>query len=256
MLKSNVAVRADWLPRAFVAGFVGTVVMLFAFLVAQWSSIWMLPNLDTGSREWVWLNHLVFNPLVNLAHNSLYLAMSFHLLMGIVWALIYAWAEPHLGGAGYWRGLKFALLPWVLSLVFFFPVLHAGFAGVALGAGPLPALGNLVLHGVYGLVLGGLYSPLGDMAAAGDGGLDRELELRAGLSSERHVALGLVIGLIVGAITGGLLVFFGYVFHQPDMGVMLFTMALGGALGTLLGLLVGLPTSQSEALHRARVHST
>ena len=50
--------------------------------------------------------------------------------------------------------MEFALLPWLVSLVIFMPLLGGGILGLSLGAGPLPIVGNLVLHALYGAVLG------------------------------------------------------------------------------------------------------
>lgn len=48
----------------------------------------------------------------------------------------------------------FSLIPWAFSLVVFLPLVGGGFLGLGLGAGPLPILGNLLLHAVYGVTLG------------------------------------------------------------------------------------------------------
>ena len=54
--------------------------------------------------------------------------------------------------------MLFSIIPWFLSLVVFFPIVGAGFFGADLDAGPLPAIGNLILHLIYGAVLGSMYT--------------------------------------------------------------------------------------------------
>ena len=69
-------------------------------------------------------------------------------------ALVYArYVEPRLSGASWWRDAVRAH-PWLLSLIIFLPLMGGGLLGMNIGAGPLPILGNLILHLVYGAVLG------------------------------------------------------------------------------------------------------
>lgn len=58
------------------------------------------------------------------------------------------------------RGVLFALLPLGCSLLVALPLAGAGLAGLGLGAGALPALGEVARHLVFGLVLGTLYPSL------------------------------------------------------------------------------------------------
>ena len=69
-----------------------------------------------------------------------------------------------LGNASYCRGplrgAAFALLPLGGSLLLALPLVGAGPAGLGLGAGPIPAVGEAVRHLAFGLVLGTLYPAL------------------------------------------------------------------------------------------------
>src|SRR5205085_11758532 len=94
------------------------------------------------------------------------------------------------------------VIPWLFSLALFLPLVGGGFLGFALGAGPLPIIGNAILHLVYGATLGMVYGPAGDSvldgplhAAAGD-------DILEGPSSEIGAARGLLIGLGVGVVVG------------------------------------------------------
>ena len=98
---------------------------------------------------------LVNNPVAERTADGVLLAIGANLAMGLLLALVYArYVEPRLSGASWWRGMQFALVPWLLSLIIFLPLMGGGLLGMNIGAGPLPILGNLILHLVYGAVLG------------------------------------------------------------------------------------------------------
>ena len=84
--------------------------------------------------------------------------------------------------------MLFSLVPWLLSLLVFFPAVGGGLFGADLDAGPLPAIGNLVLHLIYGAILGTVYCIPESAASTED---DR----RAAQLENDGTALGLVVGL-------------------------------------------------------------
>lgn len=81
----------------------------------------------------------------------------FHVVMGILLALAYAWLfEPRLKGTGMRRGLLFALLPWLIHSAVLMPLVGNGLAGYRV----LPLVGIawfFVANLVYGAVLGFCY---------------------------------------------------------------------------------------------------
>jgi len=82
-------------------------------------------------------------------------------LAGILWAFAYAlWFEPRLPGRDWLKGMAFSLLPTLVSWLVVLPLLGAGPLGLALGAGLLPAAGELLRHLVYGAALGLAYPML------------------------------------------------------------------------------------------------
>ena len=87
-------------------------------------------------------------------------AWTVHVLIGTVaWGLAYAALEPHLpGGRGWPRGVAFAAGAWVLMMVTVMPLAGAGLFGLGLSLAA-PVL-TLVLHLVYGAVLGFTYGAL------------------------------------------------------------------------------------------------
>jgi hypothetical protein len=193
-----------------------------------------------------WLSALTINPVVDLARPNIYAAFALHLAAGLLWALLYtAVVEPRLSGPDWQRGLVFALLPWAWSVVVFFPLVGGGLFGMALGAGPLPVLGNLALHAVYGLVLGDLYGSLGSSLDAEPGpasSAQQTLLANAEQSAARGLVLGLAFGMVVSMV--GLLVVqaAGDPAFTPSaaLPVVLVVMVSGAAWGATLGSLAGL----------------
>ena len=88
-------------------------------------------------------------------------ASALFFLAGILWAIAYAlWAEPRLRGPDWLKGVAFSLLPTLVSWFAVLPALGAGPLGLGLGAGIVPAAGELLRHLVYGAALGLAYPML------------------------------------------------------------------------------------------------
>lgn len=250
--------RSGWLSRAIISGFVATVVMLVAVIVAYGIGL-LLADLDLADRRGSativsWFHGLTSNPIVDFARTTFYAALAVHIAVGLLWAVAYGYfAEPWLGGPGWRRGALFSFIPWVLSLVVFLPVVGGGFLGLALGAGPLPIVGNLIAHVVYGATLGFVYGPFGDVVLDGSGGQGSEEETRAMLSAEQMAARGILVGIVAGAgvsMLAGLLSPASPGQKLLDMPLAAFIVAsglIGGALGGVVGSLVGLTASSRKS---------
>lgn len=94
------------------------------------------------------------NPPDMLAENlggNLALAWAAHLAIGAVLAVIYAFVAGRLPGPPALRGALFSLAPWLLVL------LLSAMQGML--AGPM-AIGSLLGHLTYGIVLGAIYGPV------------------------------------------------------------------------------------------------
>jgi MFS family permease len=221
---------AIWLRTGIIGGFAATIIMSIA-LVIGYLAAGIFADQDASTVSG-WFYGLTHNSLTDDTFEIPIGAYGLNLLAGVIWALIYAaFFERRLKGPGWWRGMTFALLPWLLSLVVFFPVVGAGFFGVALEAGPLPVVGNLVLHLVYGASLGALYLSL---TTSGEAARGEDRLLQAGWI-DHGIAVGLAGGLMVGLILGA----FAGVLVDPG-GVSATEMTLAGAaIGVLGGLLVG-----------------
>jgi hypothetical protein len=229
------------LSRALLAGFLASVTMVVAFSVAFVVSV-VLGGLSLGAVS-EWSRGLTGNQLIDVARPNLYAALGVYVTGGLLWAVLYGLVfEPRLRGSGWERGALFAVIPWLFSLAVFLPLVGGGFLGMSLGAGPLPIIGNAILHVVYGAVLGVVYGPMGDTvwdsprhAATGD-------DVWAGPSSEIGAARGLLIGLGLGIVAG--LISIGVLsgaelMHLNPLSVAIPIALVSAAFGGLIGSLTG-----------------
>jgi hypothetical protein len=179
----------------------------------------------------------------------------------VVWALLYArfidgnrslawWIGR---GPGWERGMRFAILPWLFSLLVLLPAAMVNMLGWALSAGPLVPLGNLLLHLIYGFTLGQLYDASADEPNVGaDLSYEEPLEAVAVAHSEDFGAAGIVVGAIVGALVGvGLAIVLPPVLPNVDFGGWQAALAVGGilaggAVGGIVGSFAGLPQTPPD----------
>ncbi|CCF86010.1 conserved membrane hypothetical protein [Nitrolancea hollandica Lb] len=125
----------------------------------------------------------------------------------------------------------FSLLPWLVSVLVFLPVMGGGVLGLNLGAGPLPLLGNLLLHLGYGVTLGELY--------AGQEPVDLAY-------LKPTIVAGILPGLVLGGLVGLLSSSVLAPGAQPVMAAVLGAI-LGSAGGAILGTFLGLaPASEQK----------
>jgi hypothetical protein len=224
---------------ALLAGFVATVAMVLAFAVAYAAALVLgrMPVPLAGD----WFRGLTNNALIDTAGPVLYEATAIFVIGGLVWAVLYGMVfEPRLSGRPWLRGIKFGLIPWLFSLLVFMPLVGGGLLGLGLGAGPLPILGNLILHLVYGTLLGTVY-------ASGESVFDRPRHEASGddllsgrfqeLGAARGMAAGLALGMLLGA-AGALLI--------PQLG-MINPLAMVIALALTLTAFGGFVGSVSSA---------
>jgi uncharacterized membrane protein YagU involved in acid resistance len=132
-----------------IAGFIATVAL--SILMIAKSSMGLLPQL---------------NPIEDIVHVAnvltgmtlpLPLGWIGHFVLGtVVWGIIYAAMQASLPGAPIVKGLIFGALAWLAMMIIFMPLAGNGLFALSLG---LPAtVATLVLHLVYGAVLGVVYA--------------------------------------------------------------------------------------------------
>jgi hypothetical protein len=217
-----------WLRDSVISGFFAT----FAFsvvLAAAYGAARAIAE-ETGNQLQQWSWNLAHNPVVQSTQDRITLAIALNLAAGIGFALIYGRVfEPmvHLGPVK--EGMLFSLIPFLLSITVFFPIMDGGFIGTNIDAGPLPILGNLVVHLVYGAVLGWMYGiPL--ESGIDDSALDRA----ANEGAERGAARGVPIGAI-----GGAIIAFAISPTVDDITNTLLVVIIGAVSGGAVGLLIG-----------------
>ncbi len=221
----------NWLSMGMLSGFVATGMMTFILLLAYWMA-YLVGSVDPQAPlllHWLW--GLAHNPLVGTATVALPLAIVLHFIAGMAWAVIYAgFVEPYLSGPGWRRGALFSLLPWLVSVLVFLPVMGGGVLGLNLGAGPLPLLGNLLLHLGYGVTLGELY--------AGQEPVDLAY-------LKPTIVAGILPGLVLGGLVGLLSSSVLAPGAQPVMAAVLGAI-LGSAGGAILGTFLGLAPASGQ----------
>src|SRR5215203_6931492 len=237
---STDAPREDWLRAGVLAGFLGTFAMTIVLLLAYWLAS-AIGNADGGVlQRWCWA--LVNNPVAQRTADGVILAIGANLAMGLLLALVYArHAESRLHGPSWLRGMQFALIPWLLSLVVFLPLMGGGLLGMNIGAGPLPILGNLILHLVYGAVLGMSYAE-----ATEDWLDDTEVDRVNAAAAERGAAIGLVAGLVPGLLIGWLIA--PAINDLVDRSESAIGIAfIGAVIGLAIGSFAGMSRAQGPA---------
>lgn len=234
-----------WVSRAVVSGFLASVVALLV-LIAAYGFAYAVGTTDPRAGFFAaWAYHLANNRVTSLVTVDVHVvqAIGLHIVAGIVWAGIYAAEiEPRLTGSGWMKGLVFAIVPCLVSVLVLMPLANAGVFGLALGAGPLAGLGAVLLHAIYGLVLGETYA-----LADGEGvlgGVDSP-QARTFTIVERDMAAGLVSGGLIGLVLGLIVAAVGLGPTGPQGTVLTATGAAteGAFAGVVIGIFVGLITA-------------
>ena len=231
--------RSDWIRSSIIAGFIATFAMT-ATLTGGWLFANVVGDPDGGQLA-RWIHNLSENRIVDRVGDAFVIGLALNLLVGMAWALLYArFVEPRLAASGIVSGMLFAMIPFVLSVSVLFPMMNAGFLGSELGAGPLPFLGNLALHLLYGAVLGFVFAIEGERGIA-----NRANERRANATAELGAAYGVVIGSIVGAIGGWLVApTMENLADRPVIGLA--GVLVGAAIGTLIGSFLGMQAEDED----------
>ena len=252
--------RRRWLSDAIIAGFVAIGASTGALMVAYVLANGAADSQGDVLRRWLW--QLTHNRVVEFSSGSPAYALALHVVLGIVWAILYArlidgnralrwWIGD---GPGWSRGMRFALLPWIVSLLVLLPAAAINMLDWVLSAGPLVPLGNLILHLIYGFTLGQLYDASSDEpAVAADLAYEEPLQRRAVEHSQDFGAAGILVGGVVGAAVGiGMAIILPPVLPNVDFGGWSAALAVGGilaggAVGGVVGSFAGLPQTPPEA---------
>jgi len=140
------------LVKGMFAGFIATIALSVVMVLK--TIMGMLPNMNA------------IKMLAGMAHGYLGLPMMpaigwlFHFLIGsVIWGLLFALLYDRLPGrTATAKGIVFGTLAWVLLMLIVMPMAGAGLFGLHIGIGAPVA--TLVLHWIYGAVLGSVYSKI------------------------------------------------------------------------------------------------
>jgi hypothetical protein len=130
--------------KGIVAGFVATIV-LSALMITK-SMMGLMPELN------------VIRMLASMmGANAQAAGWVAHILIGtVLWGTLFALVDPDLPGGSYWvKGVIFGVGAWLLMMVSIMPLGGAGLFGMNLGT--IAPIMTLVLHIIFGAVLGGVY---------------------------------------------------------------------------------------------------
>lgn len=236
--------RFDWMRISVISGFVATFAMTVAiaigYLIARAGAD------ANGSTFQQWLYGLTDNELTRQVSDAFGVLMVLNLFVGLILAVVYArFVEPVLTGPGWRRGALFSLAPWLLSILVIFPVMGVGFLASEVDAGPLAVLGDLIVHLVYGAVLGTMFA-----IEEGEGNDDNASERATSASAERGAAVGIAVGGALGFLGGWLIgPSLDDLGTRPVIGIA--GALTGAAIGTLVGSLVSM-VDDSEAVSKPR----
>jgi hypothetical protein len=231
--------RSDWVNDSILSGFVATIVMSTGIEIAYW--ICRALGQENGNFIESWLWALTHNTVTESTQDRIAIAIGLNLVVGLVLALAYGYFfEPRLSGPGWRKGMIFSLIPWVISVVAFLPIMGGGFLGLDIEAGPLPIVGNLILHLIYGAVLGWMYTI--DFEDWLDG---TDVERANAEAAERGAIAGGVVGLFLGGLIG-----FAAAPQLEDLGsrgtIALVSALVGAGFCALLGSLYGMERVKSD----------
>lgn len=130
--------RSD-LMKAVVAGITGTLIMSMVGLYA--APMMGLPKMNPADM------------LAMQMGGSALLGWLAHLMIGMILAIVYLLlAAGRLPGPAPVQGAIFALAPWLLAMLVMMPMMGMP----AFGGGTKPAVGSLIGHLLYGLVIGAM----------------------------------------------------------------------------------------------------
>ena len=129
--------------KGMVAGFVATIVL--SALMVMKSMMGLMPRLD------------VITMLSKMMGSSIAVGWIAHFMIGtVVWGGLFAWLDPQLPGRAHWmKGVTFGVGAWLLMMIAVMPMAGAGLFGANLGM--IAPVITLVLHIIFGAVLGGVY---------------------------------------------------------------------------------------------------
>lgn len=131
------------IAKGMISGFVATVVL--SLLMIMKSSMGLMPELN------------IIKMLSGMMSSGPAMGWAVHFMIGtIMWGGLFALLVHNLPGGSLWlKGMFFGVGAWLLMMVAVMPMAGAGVFGMKFGIA-VPIM-TLMLHLIYGAVLGGVY---------------------------------------------------------------------------------------------------
>lgn len=139
----------DKIGSGLLAAFVAT--LLMAVILSIKSAIGVFPGVDFIQ----FLMIIAAKYLGTAEHMAV--GWGVHFFVGVLmWGTLFSLIEPRLPGGDFWlRGICFGLCAWLGMMVIVMPLAGAGFFGFGIGIA-VPIL-TILIHIIYGALLGGIY---------------------------------------------------------------------------------------------------
>jgi hypothetical protein len=142
-METKESVMSNNIKKGIVAGFAATVVL--SVLMVMKNMMGLMPQLDPIAMMTMMMG--ASTPLVGWVG---------HFMIGaIFWGVLFASISGKLSGPYWLRGMIFGTGAWLLMMVMVMPMAGAGMFG--LGLGIMAPMATLMLHWIFGAVLGGVY---------------------------------------------------------------------------------------------------
>lgn len=140
------------LGKGILAGFVATIAL--SALMVMKGLMGMMPNLNAIKMLSMMAHGFMGTPMVPL------IGWLLHFMIGsLAWGILFALLFDRIPGKSpLAKGLVFSTAAWLLMMLMVMPMAGAGLFGLHLGMGAPVA--TLVLHWVFGAVLGAVYGKL------------------------------------------------------------------------------------------------
>ena len=136
------------IKQGIVAGFAATVVL--SLLMIMKSMMGMMPQMNAIHMLTKMGAAYMGLPMIPATGWML------HFFIGtVMWGTLFALISPRLSGTYLLRGIVFSIGAWILMMILPMPMAGAGLFGLKLGIGAPVA--TLILHIIYGTVLGAVY---------------------------------------------------------------------------------------------------
>ena len=134
------------LTQGLIAGFVATVVMSAMLLAKDMMGI--MPELDIIA---------MLTGMMNMGDAASWVA---HFVYGtVILGGLYAYFEPRIPGGSHWaKGSVLGVGAWLVMMIVVMPMAGAGLFGLTLGI--MAPIMTLVVHIIFGAVLGGTFGAL------------------------------------------------------------------------------------------------